>query len=321
MAVTVPPTLMKWSRDHAGVVSSTDLALLGVTERVRRGLINAQLLVPLTKSTYLVGSCPATEEALVLGATLARDDIAVSGPTAGRHWGFRRLDPFENVIHVVSAPHSQPFIAKWIKAYRCAVTVLTDSSEGGDVNRSSSGVPFTSPATTAIHLTRFVPRDLDLISIFEQAIHQHCSEQDLFEVLGRFRSPRRPWSLRAERLLSSRFGLKAAESHGEVELFLALVDAGLKDLCRQHRLILPTLGQIRLDIAEPRLRWGVEVDLHPSHFSQVGAARDKERDRECRVIGWQVERVTEADFARGLPRLVAQLLDLREIRHRELAVR
>ena len=55
-------------------------------------------------------------------------------------------------------------------------------------------------------------------------------------------------------------------------------------------------SSVRLDLAVPGARWGIELDIHPDHLLLDGTARDKRRDRKCHRIGWQIERVTEIDL-------------------------
>jgi hypothetical protein len=43
-------------------------------------------------------------------------------------------------------------------------------------------------------------------------------------------------------------------------------------------------------------RWAIEIDVHPDHILLEGTTRDKRRDRQCHLIGWQIERVTEVDL-------------------------
>jgi hypothetical protein len=59
---------------------------------------------------------------------------------------------------------------------------------------------------------------------------------------------------------------------------------------------LPNGRQIRIDLSIPELRWGVEVDVRPDHLGIGGTTSDKRRDRQCHLIGWQIERVTAVDL-------------------------
>jgi len=68
-------------------------------------------------------------------------------------------------------------------------------------------------------------------------------------------------------------------------------------IVRQVRLLdLPDHPPIRIDLSIPELRWAIEIDVHPDHLLLQGTTKDKRRDRQCHVIGWQVDRVTELDM-------------------------
>ena len=74
-------------------------------------------------------------------------------------------------------------------------------------------------------------------------------------------------------------------------------------------LVLPNGSRIRIDLAVPDVRWAIEIDVHPDHILLEGTTRDKRRDRQCHLIGWQIERVTEVDLI-DLPALVDELVVL-----------
>ena len=74
-------------------------------------------------------------------------------------------------------------------------------------------------------------------------------------------------------------------------------------------LVLPNGLRIRIDLAVPDVRWAIEIDVHPDHILLEGTTRDKRRDRQCHLIGWQIERVTEVDLI-DLPALVDELVAL-----------
>ena len=73
--------------------------------------------------------------------------------------------------------------------------------------------------------------------------------------------------------------------------------------------MLPNGSVIRIDLAVPAIRWAVEIDVHPDHLLLQGTTKDKRRDRQCHLIGWQVERVTEIDLL-DLASIVDELVAL-----------
>ncbi|CAB5024207.1 unannotated protein [freshwater metagenome] len=68
----------------------------------------------------------------------------------------------------------------------------------------------------------------------------------------------------------------------------------------------------------PTVRWGVEIDIHPDHLLLDGTTRDKRRDRQCHLIGWQIERVTELDLL-DLEAICDELAQLYHVRCRAAA--
>ena len=66
--------------------------------------------------------------------------------------------------------------------------------------------------------------------------------------------------------------------------------------------------RVRLDASVDRIRWGVEVDVYPSHFTEDGGSKDRERDLACDAIGWRVSRVArpalQRDFNLAIDRLM-----------------
>ena len=72
----------------------------------------------------------------------------------------------------------------------------------------------------------------------------------------------------------------------------------------QRWLDVPNYGRIRLDACVEAIRWGVEIDGHPRHFTEEGGARDRERDLACDAIGWRVNRVATLSLQRDFGRAI-----------------
>ncbi|MSV82497.1 MAG: hypothetical protein F2868_17750 [Actinobacteria bacterium] len=62
----------------------------------------------------------------------------------------------------------------------------------------------------------------------------------------------------------------------------------------------------------------MEIDIHPDHLLLDGTTRDKRRDRQCHLIGWQIERVTELDLL-DLEAICDELAQLYHVRCRAAA--
>jgi hypothetical protein len=99
-----------------------------------------------------------------------------------------------------------------------------------------------------------------------------------------------------EQVLLEHHGGSPAESDPELRVLNGLLRRGIPVEPQIADLQLPNGRQVRLDLAVPAVRWGVEVDVHPAHLHLVGTTSDKQRDRQLHLIDWQVERVTALDL-------------------------
>ena len=126
--------------------------------------------------------------------------------------------------------------------------------------------------------------------------------------------PARPGSGRFRRTLLAIGGAAPNESHPEVVLADALrrrdVPVEAPGPGHPARAVGPV---IRVDLAVPAVRWGVELDIHPEHRSFDGHAADAERRRELHRMAWQIETVTEHDMA-DPERLADELAGLYRLR-------
>src|SRR6056297_1803785 len=288
-------------RTQHGVASKTDLQRSGLSDRTLRGLIEAGNLIGVVKGVYRIPAVRFDEAARCAAVCAAHPDAVVSGPTAGRLWGLRRL-PRDGRVHVLAPPASHPTIAAWVVPYRTA------AFHPDDVVRRSDGIAVTSRARTALDLARFV-RPMDLLSIIEQVMHDgELADADLRAVAIDWMSPQRPWIRRFLELLDGRLRGGPAESHGEVLLGDALAGAGLVGLERQHRIDLPGYGPARFDLAVPSIRLAIEIDLHPTHAESAGRERDVARDAAAARLDWIVERVPGAGLGPNLDATVRRLL-------------
>ena len=91
-------------------------------------------------------------------------------------------------MYVITPPAANPAIAPWVIPYRTAAIDLER-----DVIQRSDGIRLTSPARTALDLTRFLTAD-QLLSVIEQVMSDHgVTERDLRAVAADWVSPGRPW--------------------------------------------------------------------------------------------------------------------------------
>jgi very-short-patch-repair endonuclease len=294
---------LEFLRTHHGVATATDLQRCGLSAHAVRSLIEAGNLVAVLKGVYRIPAVSLDEAARCAAVCAAHPEIAISGPTAGRFWGLRRL-PRDHRIHVIAPPASHPSIVSWVKPYRTA------AFHPDDIIRRSDGIAVTSRQRTALDLARFVGTK-DLLSIIEQVIRDgDLDDDDLRTVAIDWMSPQRPWIRRFLELLERRLSGGPAESHGEVLLGAALAARGLVGLERQYWIDLPGFGPARFDLAVPDVRLAIEVDLHPTHHDTAGRRRDAARDAASHRLDWTVERLVEADLGPNLTSTAQRILVL-----------
>ncbi len=276
---------------HAGIVTERDLARFGITLNQRRRLVADGLLCRVLDGSYRIASSPEDELARCVSVCARPSGLIVAAPTAGRIWRWRRM-PNDALVWVLAPPRSNPTVEPWVRAYRTAAI------SPSDVVRRSDGIVVTSPPRTAVDLARHLS-DEDLRSVIDQLRHEGtCSLATLRRVAEPLATPGRPWARRFLGVLDRIPEGKAPESHWESRVFDALRQRGI-DVEAQRWLDVPAFGPIRLDACITSLRWGVEVDVHPEHFTEAGGTRDRERDLACHGIDWQIHRVARLTLERS----------------------
>ena len=299
VAHLTPQVHAVFARQH-GIASVRQLLDGGLSHRQLRHLQHSGAVELVLRGAYRTPSTPLDELSRCAAVCLARPDVAIAGPTAGRLWGLRRLPP-DRRIHVIARRASNPAIARWVVPYR------TDALHEHDIIDRDDGVRITSRARTALDLARWLGPD-DLLSVVEQAAHDGgLSDDDLLAVAADWLSPQRPWARRFLRALDRRLPGGAAESHPEVRVADALCTAGVRGLVRQHHIHLPGYGEARFDLAVPQLCWAIEVDLHPRHRESIGIASDARRDLAARTVGWATTRITKAQYDERFNETIAEI--------------
>ena len=309
-----------WLRGHHGIVTAAWLENHDVSRWARHEHVGNGTLVPVYKGVYRVATQPVTLEARCAALCTFQPKGFVTGPTAGRILGLRRM-PLQpataggmdaTVIHFCT-PHGRFRDLDGIVMRQSALIEKTD------VQRRADGINIASPWRLAFDLAADLdPGDLE--SVIEQILDKRlCTVPTLAKTARRLARPGRPGSTAFVAALAARLPGRPLESHPELVVAKALQAQGIPILVQATWLHLPSGRRIRLDISVPEIRWGLEVDVHPDHFLQQGTA-DRRRDRQCHLIGWQVDRVTALDLL-DMAHLVSELVSLYRCRVAELAGR
>jgi hypothetical protein len=291
-------------RQH-GHVSVPQLADAGVGRNARRRLVESGAMVAVHRSVLRVSSAPRTLEGRCVGLCLAHPAGFVTGPTGGRLTALRRMPTVGRVQLCV--PHGIHLLNEDVDFRQSRnVTPL-------DFLRLDSGIVVASGPRLAFDLARELS-PVDLASVIEQLIQRkRCTMQSIGAIARRLCHPTRPGSMQFACALLNRGDRSASESHPELVLADALRRRGVPVVPQFRDLDLPGGAKVRLDLAVPAVRWGIEIDVHPDHLLLEGTTKDKRRDRKCHLIDWQIERVTEIDLL-DLDGLLDELAELYAVR-------
>jgi very-short-patch-repair endonuclease len=288
--------LLAWTSAHHAVITDTVLRSIGVTIDQRKRLVRDGVLERLLDGSYRFAGVAFDERARCVAVSARPGGLIVAGPAAGRIDGLRRM-PNDGKIHVIAPPASHPSVEPWLVPYRTAAI------DPDHVTMRPDGIRITKPARTAVDLMRHLTTS-DVRSVVDQIVHERrATVGEMRAVAEPLATPGRRWAKRFLDLLDLRGDGAAAESHWESRVAAALRARGL-DLTLQHWLDVPHWGRIRLDAAILPLRWGLEIDGHPEHFTEHGSTNDAGRDLACDAIGWAISRVTtlalQSDFERQI---------------------
>lgn len=302
MAHLTPAAHARLAAQH-GVITTAQLAAAGMHPRAIDRLLATGVLTSAVSGAYRSPSVRWTEEARCVALCLARPDVVIAGPTAGRHWGFRKL-PKDRRVHVIAPPHAHPCGLDWVHVYRTAAMHDIDVVELADGRR------VTSRPRTVLDLSRS-ESEVVVRSLIEQARRdgRHAID-DFIAVAADWQSPRRPWLRSFLELVADCLPGGAAESHEETLVGIALVGAGVRGLHRQFRLALRGRPDARFDLAVPALRWAIEVDIFPTHREIDGVAADRARDEATGRLGWITTRIGPESFGPAFGRSIERVVDV-----------
>lgn len=277
------PEALAWMRLRHQAIATSDLRALGVSRDQQDRMVANGQLRPVLKGGYVAGSAEPDEVMRETALCLAHPELVIAGFSAGRHWGLRFMAN-DGLVYAIGPPASHPCKQPWVKVYR---TALIDPT---DIVTLSDGRRVTSPARTVVDLTRYVSPST-LASIIEHVLHlRYCSVKDLQRCAALLDTPGRPWARRFLRVLAGRLPGAPSESGGEFDVLVEFQRQGVRDLVRQFPVTLPVYGPARFDLSIPEIRWAFEADLHPSHWTPEGIARDQARDAAAAKLHWVTRR-------------------------------
>jgi hypothetical protein len=274
--------------NYHGMATAPMLAVAGMSRRGIQQAVEDGLLEMLHERVFHIVSSPPTLHARCVAPCLAYQRGFITGPTGGALTNVRRMPATELVTFAV--PHGSNIGPIEGVDLRQTAKVLPDH-----VVKRGDGIRVASPARLAFDLSRDLS-PLDRRSVIEQLLKERrTTPYQLSRMAKELVHPGRPGSTQFMATLMSRVG-PPSESHPEIEIAEGLRRRGVPVVAQERHLELPNRRRIRLDLCVPAASWAVEIDVHPDHFGLKGGTSDRQRDRLCHRVGWQVERVTELDL-------------------------
>ena len=160
------------------------------------------------------------------------------------------------------------------------------------VHHREDGIRLTSPARTVFDLSKHL-NATDLESIIEQGLRRSLFDvPTLYEVAALLCRRGRAGSAMFTAVLSSRpTWRRPADSHPEIQLRRALAAVGVH-LEPQMSLLLHNGQTVHPDLGDSEARFYIEIDDHEWHGSRLDAMYDLQRDRQARLVGARIERVS-----------------------------
>jgi hypothetical protein len=296
------------ARQH-GVITIEQLTKAGVSRHTVRRLEKSGVLLAERKSVRRLGSSARTLEQRCVELCAAHKNVFVTGPTAGKILGLRKMPRTASIT--LSGAHPLHFEHVGVH-YRRSTKVGP-----ADMLRRPDGLVIARLPRLAFDLGACL-QDASHRSVVDQLIHEHAvSVEELVAIGSRLYHPSRPGS---DRFVKTVMALSncPAESDAELVVADALRARGVPVEANQQWLDLPNGRRARLDLAIPDLRWGIEIDVHPHHLGLAGSTNDKRRDRQAKLLGWSIDRVTGLDLA-DLDRTIDELVAIFKVRRRDFA--
>ena len=295
---------------QAGHITSSQLLAAGVSREMRRRLVHGGALERPAKSVYRIASVRPTLESRLLTVSLAHEDGFITGPLAGKYMGLRRM-PARAPIHLCLPHGGRTMVPLGV--------VLRQSTRITALDRRhlDNGMIVASWPRLLFDLASDLS-PMALLSAIDHAIQRgECRFDELCAIARRLCHPNRPGSVEFARALMQRGDRPPVDSDPELVVLEGLRGRGVPAE-PQFAIVRLTNGTpARIDLSVPSARWGVELDIHPSHESPLGATRDAQRDRQLHLIDWQVEHVKPVDMLD----LEGLLDELAELYHARLRVR
>lgn len=292
-------TLRERASAQHGVVALADARAVGVTDRqLDRRLATGELVAEHRGVYRVLGAPPSPEQTLLAAVMGAGRGAAASHRSAAWVWDLPggSIDPPEVTVTGRRRPE-----LSGVKAHQRMALAAIDVTRQRDI-------PVTTPARTLLDLGVVVP-----FSVFEAAAERALlrglvTVPRLREVHERLGGRGRPGSAAMRAFLEERGEATApTESPLELELVRLLRLHGLPPARRQLQIRTLRGGMVRLDLAYPEQKLGIEADGRLWHSGRADFQRDRTRGNALLQLGWRILRFTWDDVRQRPETVVADI--------------
>ena len=270
-----------------GLVTTDAAFAAGISEATLDNRVKAGVLVRVHDGVYRHAAVPVTTDQRWLAAVLAAGpDALLYGRAAAalRGWpGERRVRP-----EVVS-PHTDLPILPGVDVHR--VVQLRPFER--DVVR---GIPVTAAGRTALDFARLVPFARAQEVIAQAVIMKLVTPLDLVMTLERSAGRGVPGTTKLRRIALSLDELEGLESVLELDGYRAIELARVPTPVKQYEMTCADGRKVRLDLAWPELRVGLDWDGKRWHATPSSKLRTRQRHESIEATdGWRHLQYGHAD--------------------------
>ena len=229
------------------------------------------------------------------------------GRTAARYWGIPLVDDddpatgaCESLIDDVTVgTHLPPVVHAGRRLRRHRLRLGQ-----GEVVRTTSGCPITSPTRTLVDCCAFLAPDAAVCAL-DHALHRRLVTRPELETAVATRR-----GLAGSAALRRAVGLTDGRAETPLETLTRLLLLPALPTLEPQVVLLDETDHViaRFDLADRTRKLAVESDGKPSHSGAAMVARDRARDLRSERYGWWTERVTWFDVRRRQRATVARVL-------------
>lgn len=273
-------------RDHDGVVTLAQAKQAGLTQDMVDFRVKTGRWIRCARGVYFVDDRPFTDSARVRVGVWSYGPHAVATGLAAAWWhGITKYPP--EIVEATAPRASRLRVHPGTKLRR------RDLDPHDVVERRGLRV-------TALPLTvvEAAARRGGGAKLMDTALQRHTDLRDLWRT--HLRNKGRHGSPAARRLLIA--AADGARSEAERSLIKLLKEAHITGWKANHR-----LGRYVIDIAFPVHKLAIETDGWAFHHDQDTFQKDRVRQNEIALMGWQVLRFTWLDLTEYPQRVIAEI--------------